>query len=142
VLVDQSVTDGFGLVGRVLVVYPTTSTILLTVDPASAVGVRDARSGELLLAKGLGQDGLLATGLDDSVDVKVGDHLSTGPAGKTSYVAGIEVGVVTKVGRAGQELLTAMVKPTAPQSALDLVGIVLAEPRDVGRKPLTPGNAR
>ena len=41
----QSVTDGVGLVGRVVAVYPTTSVVLLAADPTSGVGVRDVRSG-------------------------------------------------------------------------------------------------
>jgi len=142
VLVSQTVSDGFGLVGRVIAVHQTTSVVLLAADPTAGVGVRDTRSGELLLAAGNGSRGITAAPLDDNVDVKVGDHLVTGPAGQTTFVNGIEVGVITKVSRAIAGTITATVRPSAPQAGLDLIGIVLQQPRNTARPPLTPGNAR
>jgi rod shape-determining protein MreC len=142
VLVSQTVSDGFGLVGRVIAVHHTTSVVLLAADPTAGVGVRDTRSGELLLAAGNGSRGITAAPLDDNVDVKVGDHLVTGPAGQTTFVNGIEVGVITKVSRSIAGTITATVRPTAPQAGLDLIGIVLQQPRNTARPPLTPGNAR
>jgi rod shape-determining protein MreC len=142
VLVSQTVSDGFGLVGRVIAVHQTTSVVLLAADPTAGVGVRDTRSGELLLAGGNGSRGITAAPLDDNVDVKVGDHLVTGPAGQTTFVNGIEVGVITKVSRSIAGTVTATVRPTAPQAGLDLIGIVLQQPRNTARPPLTPGNAR
>jgi rod shape-determining protein MreC len=142
VLISQTVSDGFGLVGRVIAVHHTTSVVLLAADPTAGVGVRDTRSGELLLAAGNGSRGITAAPLDDNVDVKVGDHLVTGPAGQTTFVNGIEVGVITKVSRSIAGTITATVRPTAPQAGLDLIGIVLQQPRNTARPPLTPGNAR
>jgi rod shape-determining protein MreC len=142
VLLGQTVTDGFGLVGRVVEVHQATSVILLAADPTAGVGVRDTRSGELLLATGNGSRGITAVPIDDNVDIKVGDHLVTGPAGKTTFVNGIEVGVVTKVSRSLAGRITATVRPSAPQAGLDLIGVVLQQPRDTARQPLTPGNAR
>jgi rod shape-determining protein MreC len=142
VLVGQTVSDGFGLVGRVVTVHSTTSAVLLAADPTAGVGVRDTRSGELLLATGNGSHGLTATPLDDDVDVKAGDHLVTGPVGQTTFVNGIEVGVVTKVSRTLAGTIVATVRPTAPQAGLDLLGIVLQQPRNTTREPLTPGGAR
>jgi rod shape-determining protein MreC len=142
VLLGQTVSDGFGLVGRVVEVHQTTSVILLAADPTAGVGVRDTRSGELLLATGNGSRGITAIPIDDDVDIKVGDHLVTGPAGKTTFVNGIEVGVVTKLSRSLAGMITATVRPSAPQAGLDLIGIVLQQPRDTARQPLTPGNAR
>jgi rod shape-determining protein MreC len=142
VLVSQTRSDGVGLVGRVIAVHQTTSVVLLAADPTAGVGVRDTRSGELLLAAGNGSRGITAAPLDDNVDVKVGDHLVTGPAGQTTFVNGIEVGVITKVSRSIAGTITATVRPTAPQAGLDLIGIVLQQPRNTARPPLTPGNAR
>jgi rod shape-determining protein MreC len=142
VLLSQTVSDGFGLVGRVIAVHQTTSVVLLAADPTAGVGVRDTRSGELLLARGNGSRGITAAPLDDNVDIKVGDHLVTGPAGQTTFVNGIEVGVITKVSRSIAGTISATVRPTAPQAGLDLIGIVLQQPRNTARPPLTPGNAR
>jgi len=142
VLLSQTVSDGFGLVGRVIAVHQTNSVVLLAADPTAGVGVRDTRSGELLLARGNGSRGITAAPLDDNVDLKVGDHLVTGPAGQTTFVNGIEVGVITKVSRSIAGMISATVRPTAPQAGLDLIGIVLQQPRNTARPPLTPGNAR
>lgn len=138
----QTVTDGLGLVGRVVAVHSTTSVVLLAVDPASGVGVRDVRSGALLLATGAGSGPLSARALEDRVDVRVGDRLVTGPAGKTTYASGVEVGVVTSVSTGVDGAVSARVRPAAGQSGLDLVGIILQEPRGVARQALEPGSDR
>lgn len=138
VLVGQTVTDGLGLVGRVVAVHDTTSVVLLAADPTAGVGVRDARSGALLLATGNGSGPLGATALEDRVDVRVGDRLVTGPAGKTTYAAGVAVGVVTSVTTAADGTVSARVRPAANQFGLDLVGIILQAPRGTARPALEP----
>jgi rod shape-determining protein MreC len=138
VLAGQTVTDGAGLVGRVLHVYPSSSVILLAADPASGVGVRDSRSGQLLLATGRGSAGLTASPLDDQPDVRKGDVLVTGPAGKTTYAPGLQVGTVTSVHTGADGVMTAQLRPAAGLGALNLVGIVLLPQRTTARAPLTP----
>ena len=140
VLVGQTVTDGLGLVGRVVAVYPTTSVVLLAADPTSGVGVRDARSGALLLATGAGSGPLRATALEERVDIRVGDRLVTGPAGKTTYAPGVAVGVVTSVTTASDGTVSARVRPTTAQFGLDLVGIILQTPRGTPRPALEPAS--
>ncbi|MGI8667569.1 MAG: rod shape-determining protein MreC [Jatrophihabitans sp.] len=142
VQVGQSVTDGNGLVGRVVSVYASTSVVLLAADPTSGVGVRDTRSGDLLLAAGRGTAGLSASPLAERADVRKGDHLVTGPAGKTTFAAGIEVGVVNSVSTAQDGTLSVRLRPTASQSALDLVGIVLQPSRGTARPALSPDPSR
>jgi rod shape-determining protein MreC len=137
----QTVTDGSGLVGRIVAVHSTTSVVLLAADPTSGVGVRDVRSGVLLLATGAGSAGLSATALEDRVDVRVGDQLVTGPAGKTTYAAGVAVGVVTSVSTGADGGVSARVRPATTQAGLDLVGIVLQKPRSTARPPLQPANS-
>jgi rod shape-determining protein MreC len=135
----QSVTDGFGLVGRVVAVYPTSSVVLLAADPTSGVGVRDVRSGQLLLATGKGSAGLAARPLADRVDVRVGDRLVTGPAGQTTYAPGIDVGVVTAVRTGAGGTVSVQLRPSAGQTALDLVGVVAVPTRVEARPLLSPG---
>lgn len=142
VLVGQTVTDGVGLVGRVVRVYSSTSVVLLVADPASGVGVRDTRSGELLLAAGAGTHGMTASPVDDRSDLRTGDVLVTGPTGKTTFSAGVEVGVITSVHTAAGGVVSAIVRPTATQTGLDLVGIILQTPRNTTRPALTPDSAR
>ena len=140
VLVGQTVTDGLGLVGRVVAVYATTSVVLLAADPTSGVGVRDVRSGALLLATGAGSGPLSATALEERVDIRVGDRLVTGPAGKTTYAPGVAVGVVTSVTTAADGTVSARVRPTTAQFGLDLVGIILQTPRGTARPALEPAS--
>ncbi len=138
----QSVTDGRGLVGRVVAVHNTTSVVLLAADPTAGVGVRDTRSGQLLLASGRGSEGLSASSLDDRMDVRKGDHLVTGPAGKTTFAAGIEVGVVSSVSTGQDGRLSVALRPSAGQTGLDLVGIVLTPASGGARPALTPDPSR
>ena len=138
VLAGQTVTDGLGLVGRVVTVHATTSVVLLAADPTSGVGVRDVRSGALLLATGTGSGPLIAKALEDRVDIRVGDRLVTGPAGKTTYAAGVAVGVVTSVTTTADGAVSARVRAVTAQSGLDLVGIILQAPRNTARSPLEP----
>ena len=51
---DMTVINGDGLVGRVKTVGPTTSTVLLAVDPESSVGVRLEGSMEVGFTTGQG----------------------------------------------------------------------------------------
>jgi rod shape-determining protein MreC len=142
VLVGQTVTDGAGLVGRVVQVYSTSSVVLLAADPASGVGVRDSRSGQLLLATGRGSAGLSASPLDAQPDVRAGDLLITGPAGKTTYAAGLEVGVVTAVRTGAGGAATVTLRASASQTGLDLVGVVTVPVRVDARPLLAPGGGR
>lgn len=138
----QSVTDGVGLVGRVVAVYPTTSVVLLAADPTSGVGVRDVRSGQLLLASGRGSASMTASPLADRVDVRTGDRLVTGPAGKTTYAPGLDVGVVTAVGSGAGGAVTVTVRASASQTGLDLVGVITVPVRVEARPLLAPGGGR
>jgi rod shape-determining protein MreC len=125
VRVGQTVTDGAGLVGRVLHADSATSVVLLAADPGSGVGVRDLRNGEVGVATGLGADGFTFAPLSPDATVKVGDRIATGPNGSTSYVAGILVGTVRSVRTSADGTIRATVRPTASPTAVDLVAVVL-----------------
>jgi len=96
----------------------------------------------LLLATGNASHAITASPLDDNFDVKVGDHLLSGPVGQTTFVSGIEVGLVSKVSRAADGTVTVAIAPTAPQTGLDLLGIVLQQPRDTARAPIGAGTGQ
>ncbi|HZC71099.1 MAG TPA: rod shape-determining protein MreC [Jatrophihabitans sp.] len=122
----QTVTDGAGLVGRVLHADSATSVVLLAADPGSGVGARDLRTGEIGVATGLGADGFSFRPLNPDAVVRVGDRLVTGPNGASSYVSGIDVGTVQSVRRSADGTTRAAVHPTASPTAVDLVAVVLA----------------
>lgn len=134
----QTVTDGVGLVGRVIDVYRTSSVVLLASDPTFGVGVRDSRSGALLLATGNGLSGLTASPLGDKASLKVGDHLVTGPAGASTFISGVQVGVITAVTTSPDGTARVAVRPASNQTALDLVG-VLSDPARTATRPALGG---
>ncbi|MHA3704668.1 rod shape-determining protein MreC [Jatrophihabitans sp. YIM 134969] len=128
VRVDQTVAAGDALVGRVLHVDRTTSVVLLVADPGGGVGVRLTRSNQLGVVTGRGAAGLTLTPLDPGADVRKGDVLTTGPAGATTFVAGLEVGTVTAVAHKADGSTTATVSPAVSPTSLDVVGIVMTTP--------------
>ncbi len=139
VAVGQTVTDGDGLVGRVLHVDGATSVVLLGADPGSGVGVRDVRNGQLALATGAGSHGYLLSPLDPAATLQVGDRLETGPSGQSTYAAGLTVGTISAVGVSADGTVTATVRPAVSPTALDLVGVILSGSGPVTfRAPLTP----
>jgi rod shape-determining protein MreC len=138
VVAGQTVTDGHGLVGRVVAVYASSSTVLLAADPTFGVGARDTRSGQLMLAKGAGSAGLTGAPLDESAVLKVGDRLVTGPAGETTFVSGIDVGTVYSVTRSADGTVRVSIRPAAGQTGLDLLGIVTVHSRTAPRPTIGP----
>ena len=128
VQVDQTVASGDALVGRVLHVDRTTSVVLLAADPGGGVGVRLERSDQLGVVTGRGTAGLELTPLDPGADVRAGDVLRTGPAGATTFVAGLRVGTVTSVSHQADGSTTARVTPAVSPTALDVVGVVMTVP--------------
>lgn len=137
VRVGQTVTDGAGLVGRVLTADADSSVVLLAADPGSGVGVRDTRSGELGVATGAGADGFSFSPLDPNAAIKVGDRLTTGPVRSSSFVSGLSVGTITSVRRSADGTVTASVRATTSPTAVDIVGVITTVPvSTAGREPL------
>lgn len=138
VKVDQTVTDGDSLVGRVLSVNARTSTVLLAADPGSGAGVRDTRSGQLAVATGTGTAGFEAVPLDPKADLRSGDEVRTGPAGSTSYVSDLAVGTITSVHASADGSVRATIRPALSPTSLDLVGVILVGGTEAPRAPLGP----
>jgi rod shape-determining protein MreC len=97
VRLGQAVIDAGGLIGQIIAVTPTTSTVLLLTDPAHAVPVEIARSGVRLVAYGNGRsDQLTLANVPLSGDVKVGDRIVTSGLGRR-FPAGFAVGTVAEL---------------------------------------------
>ena len=138
VLAGQSVTDGFGLVGRVLHADAATSVVLLAADPGSGVGARDVRNGEIGTVTGAGSGGFTYVPLDPRAQLRVGDALETGPAKATSYVPGLAIGTISAVRTSTDGTVRATVTPAAKPTSLDLVGVILVGGHSESRPPLQP----
>jgi rod shape-determining protein MreC len=139
IAVDQTVTDGVGLVGRVLHVGASTAVILLAADPGSGVGVSDLRTGQLGVATGQGTSGFSLSPLDPAAQLEVGDQLQTGPAGQSTYAAGLMVGTVASVRVADDGTTSATVTAATSPTGLNVVGVIVAGARTAStRAALTP----
>ena len=136
----QSVTNGNGLVGRVLHADAATCTVLLAADPGSGVGARDLRNGEIGTVTGAGSAGFTYVPLDPKAVPKVGDALATGPSGATSFVPGLAIGTITAVRSSADGTVSAIVSPAAPPTSLDLVGVILVGGHAEARSPLQPAS--
>lgn len=139
--VDMSVVSGGGLVGRVISVGPTTSTILLVVDATSTVGGRLAGTSQIGIVSGTGrQDVMSMQLLDPLAPVEAGDVVVTfGSQGGRPFVPGIPIGTVTEVrGSPGQLSRVALIAPFVDVSSLEVIGIVLQGPRENPRAPIEP----
>ncbi len=143
---DLTVVNGGGLVGRVLGVSRHTATVLLAIDAGSVIGGRLDTSMELGFLRGngsLGVDGRLTLNLvdPDAVPAKGDTIVTWGSRGGSPYVAGVPVGSVRQVqASAGDQSVTATVRPFVDMSALDLVGVVTGE-RSGGSSPPRLGSA-
>jgi len=141
---DMTVINGEGLVGRVLKVNSTTSTVVLLVDASSAVGGRVATTEEIGIVSGTGrQDSLDFQLLDPLAELVIGDALVTfGSRGGRPYSPGIPIGEVVDItGTAGQLARVATVRPFANVSKLSVVGVIVRPPREDPRDSVLPPRA-
>ncbi len=137
---DMTVVCAQGLVGRVVHVGTTTSTVLLAIDRSSRVGARLAGSDEIGVVRGGGGGTMKLKLLDSGARVTPGTRLVTfGSQGGTPYVGGVPIGTVTSVApESGALAPKARVRPFVDFSSLDLVGVVVAPPRRNPRDAVLP----
>jgi rod shape-determining protein MreC len=133
--VGMPVVAAGGLVGRVLEVAPSHSTVLPLTDASSAVGVRCiaqaqppgsgpavARGGSAGVAQGLGGARLRLEVLDPTALLQGGDLVVTSGLRHSRFPAGLPVGrVVAERGRF-------VVEPFAPPDRLEVVKVLRWEP--------------
>lgn len=145
---DMTVMTGDGLVGRVTRVGPQTATVLLATDAASAVGSRVEDSKEIGIAQGVGRRGLGSGGanpirlqlLDVNAVLRPGQRIVTlGSQGERPYVPGVPIGTVEKVEKTdGSITRTAYIRPFVQFTSLDVVGVVVAPPKEDPRDAVLP----
>ena len=146
---DETVLNGDGLVGRVVSVSSTTSTVLLATDGSSTVGVRMAGSGQVGsvtgMGKGLSGPSTLQLQLfDASAVLQPGEQVVTfGSVGGSPYVPGVPVGTVVRVEQSANALTRdALIRPFADFTALGVVGVVIVPPRVNPRDSVLPPRPR
>lgn len=134
----QTVTDGAGLVGRVVHADADSSVVLLAADPGSGVGVRDLRTGEIGVVTGQGVAGFSFAPLRPNAVVKVGDPLETGPTGSTTFVPGLSVGTVTAVRTSADGTVSATIRPTTSPTTVDVVAVIVGDTTNLAGPALVP----
>ena len=142
---NETVLNGAGLVGTVTSVAARTSTVLLTTDASSTVGVRLAGTGQIGAVTGTGRSrpgpALLRLQVFDAGAVlQPGQQLVTfGSVRGRPYVPGVPVGVIMQVQASATSLTKlALVRPYADDSALGVVGVVIVPPRTNPRDSVLP----
>ena len=137
---DQTVMNGDGLVGKTLSVGPTTSTILLGNDSDFAAGARLEGSEEIGTVNGHGRSPMTFTLFDSQATMHVDERLVTFPnIHNQPFVAEVPIGYITKVQPAhGALVSTAVIKPYVDFSSIDIVAVVVGQPRNIKRDSLLP----
>lgn len=125
---DMAVMTADGIVGKVLLVYPSVSQVLLISDQSSGVGallektrlqgvLRGTANGEVVLERVMADE-----------QVPVGENVLTS-GGDQIFPKGLPVGTVTKVGTGKELFLNIKIRPAADLSKLEEV-MVLVEKRE------------
>ncbi len=95
--ISQPLLDASGVMGKIVHIYPFTSTAILITDPDNSLPVQVARNGLRTIAVGTGSDNRLKLlYLPNNADIKVGDKLITSGLGCV-FPAGYPVGQVTAI---------------------------------------------
>src|SRR5579864_8957806 len=125
---DMAVMTANGIVGKVLLVYPSVAQVLLINDESSGVGallektrlqgvLRGAANGEVMLERVMSDE-----------QVPVGETVLTS-GGDQIFPKGLPVGTVSKVGTGKDLFLNIKIKPAADLSQLEEV-LVLVEKQE------------
>lgn len=130
---DMAVVAGEGLVGRVVLVAPGYSKVLMIIDTDHAVGARLTETGETGVVAGRGSADLRFDLIEPDVRVSVGETVVTSGYDRGIYPAGIPIGRVTSVDRSPSGLeKTALIRPFVDYGRLDFVQVLLQSGPRVG----------
>lgn len=139
VQIGQTVIDAGGLLGQVIAVTPSMSTVLLLTDPDHAVPVVVARTGVRLVAYGRGRsDQLQLLNVPLSSEVKIGDSIITSGLGGR-FPSGFTVGTVVRL--QPDDSRTFLVGDVRPAAQLDRGRDVLLLRQTTANLPASPAPA-
>jgi len=122
---DMAVITADGIVGKVLLVYPSVSQLLLINDQSSGVGVILEKSRLQGVLRGTGNGEVTLERVMSDEQVAPGESVLTS-GGDRIFPKGLPVGTVTKVGQGKDLFLSIKVKPATNLSKLEEV-LVLVE---------------
>ena len=125
---DMAVMTADGIVGKVLMVYPSVAQVLLINDQTSGVGVILGNTRLQGVLAGTVNGEVTLNGVMSDEQVPVGENVLTS-GGDQIFPKGLPVGIVTKVGAGKDLFLSIRIKPAADLSKLEEV-LVLVEKQE------------
>jgi len=125
---DMAVITADGIVGKILVVYPSESQVLLINDQSSGVGVILEKSRLQGVLRGTSNGEVVLERVMSDEQVAVGETVLTS-GGDQIFPKGLPVGTVSKVGNGKDLFLNIKIKPAANLSKLEEV-LVLVEKQE------------
>lgn len=129
--VGMPVTNGAGLVGKLVQVTSKRSHVMLITDPDFAVGVRLVDSGVTGTGEGTGEGKplIVDTGLEAGAEVEEGAALTTSGSDRSAFPGFIPVGtVIGSQPGSGGLTVDLVVEPLADTSRLAFLTVLLWEP--------------
>ena len=137
---NQTVINGYGLVGVVKKVFNDTSLIMLISDPSFKIGTRIAGTQQIGILSGDGTNSGVLQALDNREEIKKGDVvLARGSANNSPFVPGVPIGVITRVSSATNSVSqVADVRFYPNLNALGVVSIVVGASKNDPRDSLVP----
>ena len=135
---DMAVMTADGIVGKVLMVYPSVAQVLLINDQTSGVGVILGNTRLQGVLAGTVNGEVTLNGIMSDEQVPVGENVLTS-GGDQIFPKGLPVGTVTKVGAGKDLFLNIRIKPAADLSKLEEV-LVLVEKQE--RQATADSNVR
>jgi rod shape-determining protein MreC len=135
---DMAVITADGIVGKVLMAYPSTSQVLLISDQSSGVGAMLDKSRLQGVLRGTPNGEVVLERVMADEQVAVGETVLTS-GGDQIFPKGLPVGKVTKVGSGRDLFLSIQVKPAANLSTLEEV-LVVVKKRE--QSPVAEENVR
>jgi len=125
---DMAVMTADGIVGKVLVVYPSVSQVLLISDQSSGVGALLEKTRLQGVLRGTANGEVVLERVMSDEQVPVGETVLTS-GGDQIFPKGLPVGTVTAVGNGKDLFLNIKIKPAANLSKLEEV-LVLVEKQE------------
>ena len=137
---NQTVINGYGLVGVVKKVFSDTALITLISDPSFKIGTRIAGTQQIGIMSGDGTNSGILQALDNREEIKKGDVvLARGSANNSPFVPGVPIGVITRVSSATNSVSqVADVKYYTNLNALGVVSVVVGASKNNPRDALVP----
>lgn len=128
---DMPVVEGAGLVGKVIQVTPSSSRVLLAIDPNFSAATRSAATGDVGVVTGQGSELMRMIADSPTAGLEPGDEVVTNNYEFGIFPHGIPVGVVEAPQTAPDQLSrSVLVRPFVDFNRLSEVLVILSYPTD------------